>query len=213
MAKGILGRKLGMTQVFDEKGSLTPVTVIEAGPCTIVQKKTVTSDGYVALQLGFGTKRERLFNKPAVGHFKKVGATPVRYLKEIRLNEGDELAQLEAGQQVTAVMFSDGELVDVTGVSKGKGFAGVIKRHGMHRGPMTHGSMYHRRPGSLGATDPQRVFKGRRLPGRHGGLRRTIPALRVVRVDADRNLLLIRGSVPGPKGALLLVRSSYKQPS
>lgn len=212
MSKGILGRKLGMTQIFDDGGNLVPVTVIEAGPCQVVQKKTVEKDGYVALQLGFGAKRERLVNKPMAGHFKKAGVAPVRWVREIRLTDGAPMAELEAGQTVTADVFNSGELVDVTGITKGKGFAGVIKRHGFQRGPMTHGSMYHRRTGSLGATDPQRVFKGRRLPGRAGGDRRTVKALRVVRVDADKNLLLVRGSVPGPKGALLVIKSSHKQP-
>lgn len=207
MPKGILGKKLGMTEVFDADGRVTPVTVIEAGPCTVVQRKTTENDGYEAIQLGFGEKRENLFNRPLKGHFKRANVKPTRYLRELRVESGSEY---EAGQKITVEIFSAGDVVDVTGTSKGKGFAGVVKRYGFNRGPMSHGSMYHRRVGSLGATDPQRVFKGRRMPGRLGGDRVTVQGLEVVRVDADRNLLLVKGSVPGPKGSLVIVKESVK---
>lgn len=211
MAKGILGKKLGMTQIFNEEGSLIPVTVIEAGPCTVVQKKTTESDGYNSVQLGFGEKRERLFNKPLKGHFAKVNIQPKRYLKEIRVEEKDELAALSVGDQVKADIFSEGEKVDVTGITKGKGYQGPIKRHGFHRGPMSHGSKYHRGIGSLGSVDPARVFKGRKMAGRMGGNRRTIQALEIVKVDLERNLLLIKGAVPGVKGSLVMVHNTVKQ--
>jgi large subunit ribosomal protein L3 len=163
MPKGILGKKIGMTQVFTEKGLAIPVTVIEAGPCVVVQKKTVESDGYQAIQLGFGEKRERLFNKPIKGHYAKNNIRPRRYLREIRVEDVDAY---QVGQEIKADIFAAGEKVDVVGTSKGKGFAGGIKRHGFHRGPMSHGSKYHRGAGSLGAKGPARVFKGRKLPGR-----------------------------------------------
>lgn len=210
MAKGILGKKLGMTQIFSEEGSLIPVTVIEAGPCTVVQKKTVETDGYNAVQLGFGEKRERLFNKPVRGHFDKANVKPLRFLKEIRVGDGQEFAGLNVGDQVGVDVFSEGDKVDVTGTTKGKGFQGAIKRHGFHRGPMAHGSHYHRSPGSLGSIDPMRVFKGRKLPGRMGGNRRTTQNLEVVKVDKERNLLLIRGAVPGAKGSLVMVKDAVK---
>ncbi len=210
MAKGILGKKLGMTQIFSEDGALVPVTVIEAGPCTVVQKKTVDSDGYNAVQLGFGEKRERLFNKPAKGHFAKAGLKPRRYLREFRVNDNDELAQGNVGDEIKAAIFAAGDKVDVTGTSRGKGFAGPIKRHGFSRGPMSHGSHYHRGPGSLGSIDPMRVFKGKKMAGRKGNERKTIQGLEVVKVDTDRNLLLIKGSVPGAKGTLVVVRESVK---
>ncbi len=210
MAKGILGKKLGMTQIFSEDGALVPVTVIEAGPCTVVQKKTVDSDGYNAVQLGFGEKRERLFNKPTKGHFAKAGSGPRRYLREFRVNDDDELAKGSVGDEIDAAIFAAGDKVDVTGTSRGKGFAGPIKRHGYSRGPMTHGSHYHRGPGSLGAVDAARVFKGKKMAGRKGNQRKTIQGLEVVKVDTDRNLMLIKGSVPGAKGTLVVVRESVK---
>ena len=207
MAKGILGKKLGMTQIFTEEGKVIPVTVIEAGPCVIVQKKTVETDGYNAIQVSFGEKRENLINKPLKGHYGKANVKTARYLKEFRV---EDIEQYEVGQQISADLFAAGEFVDVVGTSKGKGFAGGIKRHGFHRGPMAHGSKYHRRPGSLGAKGPARVFKGRKLPGRHGGERTTVQNLEVVKVDLDRNLLVIKGAVPGPKNSLLFVNSSVK---
>ncbi len=210
MAKGILGKKLGMTQIFNEQGALVPVTVIEAGPCTVVQKKTVETDNYNAVQLGFGEKRERLFNKPQKGHFAKANVTPTRYLREFRVAENDDFADLNVGDVVKVDIFQEGEKVDVTGTSRGKGFQGVIKRHNFGRGPMSHGSRYHRRVGSLGAVDPARVFKGRKLPGRMGGKRTTIQGLEVVKVDLERNILLVKGSVPGAKGTLVIVKESKK---
>ncbi|MFO7172005.1 MAG: 50S ribosomal protein L3 [Bacillota bacterium] len=207
MKKGILGRKLGMTQVFDEEGRVIPVTVIEAGPCVVVQKKTVETDGYTAIQIGFGDIKEKHLNKPLKGHFQKAGVAPKRYLRELRLESVDGY---NVGDEIKVDIFSPGELVDVTGTSKGKGFAGGIKRWGLRRGPMSHGSKYHRRPGSLGFRRAGRVPKGRRLPGRMGGERVTILGLKVVRVDAERNLLLVKGSVPGNKGSLLIIRDSVK---
>ncbi|MFZ3172945.1 MAG: 50S ribosomal protein L3 [Carboxydocellales bacterium] len=207
MVKGILGKKLGMTQLFTEEGKVVPVTVIEAGPCVVVQKKTAETDGYNAIQVGFGEIREKLVNKPTKGHFGKGGVRPLRYVKEFRIENVDDY---QLGQEITAEVFAAGESVDVAGTSKGKGFAGGIKRHGFHRGPMAHGSKYHRRPGSLGAKGPARVFKGRKLPGRMGGERVTVQNLEVIRVDKERNLLLIKGAVPGPKNGLLIVKNSIK---
>jgi large subunit ribosomal protein L3 len=196
-----------MTQVFTDQGLAVPVTVIEAGPCYIVQKKMVESDGYSSIQVGFGEKREKLFNKPLKGHFSKAGVKPLRFLRELKLENADNY---QVGQEIKVDIFSPGEKVDVVGTSKGRGFAGGIKRHGFHRGPMAHGSKYHRRPGSLGAKGPARVFKGRRLPGHHGAKRVTVQNLEVVRVDAGRNLLAVRGAVPGPQGGLLVIRDSVK---
>ena len=207
MAKGILGRKLGMTQVFDERGHVVPVTVIEAGPCVVVQKKTLENDGYSAIQVGFGSMRESLANKPLRGHFQKAGIRPLRFLREFRV---DNVESYEVGQQIKVDIFAPGEKVDVTGTSKGKGFAGGIKRHGFQRGPMKHGSKYHRRPGSLAAKGPARVFKGRRLPGHMGVERVTVQNLEVVRVDPERNLLVLRGAVPGPRRSLVMIRSAVK---
>jgi large subunit ribosomal protein L3 len=210
MAKGILGKKLGMTQIFSAEGLLIPVTVIEAGPCTVVQKKTTDNDNYLAVQLGFGDRRERLFNKPEKGHFAKANVKPRRYLREIRFTADDDFANLNVGDTVDVGIFTEGEKVDVTGTSKGKGFQGSIKRHNQGRGPMSHGSRYHRGVGSLNAVDPARVFKGRKLPGRMGGERVTTQNLEIVKVDQDRNLLLIKGSVPGVKGSLVIVRNAVK---
>ncbi|HHT42980.1 MAG TPA: 50S ribosomal protein L3 [Firmicutes bacterium] len=210
MAKGILGKKLGMTQIFNADGLLIPVTVIEAGPCTVVQKKTLENDKYLAVQLGFGERRERLFNKPEAGHFAKAQVKPRRYLREIRFQANDDFANLNVGDSVDVSIFSEGEKVDVTSTSKGKGFQGSIKRHNQSRGRMSHGSKYHRRVGSLGSVGPARVFKGRKLPGRMGGDRVTIQNLEVVKVDPDRNLLLVKGSVPGVKGSLVIIRDAVK---
>ncbi len=210
MPKGVFGRKIGMTQVFDEAGRLVPVTVVEVGPCHVVQKKDVETDGYQAIQVGVGEKKAKAVNKPLKGHFAKAGVEPRRHLKELRVEDSPEFQALEVGAELRADLFGAGDYVDVTGTSKGKGFAGVIKRWNFHRGPMEHGSMYHRRVGSLGATDPARVFKGRKLPGRMGGVRRTVQGLRVVKVDAERNLLLIEGSVPGIKGSLVEIRETVK---
>ncbi len=207
MPKGILGKKIGMTQIFDETGVAIPVTVIEAGPCPVVQAKTEQTDGYTAMQLGFGEASERRLSKPVKGHFTKAGVKPVRWVREVRCAP-EELR--EVGSVITADLFKPGDAVDVTGLSKGKGFAGVIKRWKFNRGPMSHGSMYHRRTGSLGATDPARVFKNRRMPGRMGHERVTAQNLKVVKVDPEQNLILVRGAVPGVKGSLVIVKESVK---
>ncbi|HOH10178.1 MAG TPA: 50S ribosomal protein L3, partial [Bacillota bacterium] len=203
MAKAILGKKLGMTQIFATDGKVTPVTVIEAGPCVVVQRKTEAHDGYEAIQVGFGQKRERLFTKAEKGHFAKANIKPMRYLREFRVESSEAFT---LGQEIKADLFTIGDKVDVTGKSRGKGFAGVIKRHNFNRGAMSHGSMYHRRVGSLGATDPARVFKGRKMPGRMGGERVTIQGLTVAGVDIDRNLILVRGAIPGTRGGLVVVK-------
>lgn len=207
MRKGILGKKIGMTQVFDETGRAIPVTVIQAGPCVVIRKKETAIDGYDAVQVGFEPVKEGKVNKPLLGYFNKAGVTPFRYIREFRL---ENPAEYQIGQEIKADVFSPGEKVDVTGISKGKGFAGGIKRHGFHRGPMEHGSKYHRRPGSLAAKGPARVFKGRRLPGHLGAERVTVQGLEVVRNDPERNLLLIKGSVPGPRHGLLVIKNSVK---
>ncbi|MGG3561325.1 50S ribosomal protein L3 [Neobacillus rhizosphaerae] len=207
MTKGILGRKIGMTQVFAENGNLIPVTVVEVAPNVVLQKKSVDSDGYVAVQVGFEDKREKLANKPEKGHVAKANTAPKRFIREFR---GDDLAGYEVGQEVKVDIFAAGDIVDVTGISKGKGFQGVIKRHGQSRGPMAHGSRYHRRPGSMGPVAPNRVFKGKLLPGRMGGDQITVQNLEVVKVDVERNLLLIKGNVPGAKKALLKIKGAVK---
>ena len=208
MKKGLIGKKIGMTQIFDEAGKVIPVTVIEAGPCAVTQVKTEETDGYTAVQLGFGDVKEKKLTKPAKGHFTKVNVTPKKHLREFRL---DTVEGLTVGQELKADVFAAGDKLDIQGTSKGKGFQGVIKRHGQHRGPMGHGSMYHRRPGSMGSTStPGRVFKGKKLPGHMGKVTVTIQNLDVVRVDTDKNVLLVKGSVPGPKGAILKVKSTVK---
>lgn len=208
MKKAILGKKIGMTQIFTEDGNLVPVTVIEAGPCPVVQKKTVEVDGYSAVQLGFADKKEKRSNKPEKGHFAKAGVPVKKYLKEFKLDGADEM---NVGDVLDVTQFADGDVLDVTGTSKGHGYAGTIKRWGTHRGPMTHGSHYHRGPGSLGAcSDPSRVFKGKKMPGHFGVDKVTIQNLDLVKVDAERNLLLVKGSVPGSKGGLLVVKNAVK---
>ncbi|ABS20478.1 50S ribosomal protein L3 [Bacillus cytotoxicus] len=207
MTKGILGRKIGMTQVFAENGELIPVTVIEATPNVVLQKKTTETDGYNAIQLGFEDKREKLANKPEQGHVAKASTAPKRFIREIRDADVDGL---EVGQEVKVEVFAAGETVDVTGISKGKGFQGAIKRHGQSRGPMSHGSRYHRRPGSMGPVAPNRVFKGKKLAGRMGGDQITIQNLEIVQVDVERNLLLIKGNVPGAKKSLVVVQGAVK---
>ena len=207
MSKGILGKKIGMTQIFTPEGRVVPVTVIEAGPCPVVQKKTVATDGYNAIQIGFSVLRESLSNKPRKGHFQKSSLKPMRYLREFRISD---VESFEIGQEVKVDLFTVGDKIDVVGTSKGKGFAGMIKRHNASRGPMAHGSKYHRRTGSLGAKGPARVFKGRKLPGRMGGERVTIQNLEVVRVDPDKNLILIKGAVPGANKSLLILKPSVK---
>ena len=208
MNKGLIGKKVGMTQIFDEKGRVVPVTAIEAGPCVVAQVKTKETDGYQAIQLGFGEVKEKKVNKPEKGHFTKVNLAPRKHLREFRL---DTIEGIKVGDELKADVFSVGDKVDVQGTSKGKGFQGVIKRHGQSRGPMAHGSMYHRRPGSMGATStPGRVFKGKKLPGHMGVQTVTIQNLEVVKVDLDKNVILVKGSVPGVKGAILKIKSSVK---
>ena len=206
--KAIIGRKVGMTQIFDEKGLVIPVTVIEAGPCNVVQVKTVETDGYDAVQLGFGEVKEYKVNKPDMGHFKKANVTAQKHLREFRVKD---MSEVKVGDVVKVDSFSEGDIVDIQGTSKGHGFQGVIKRHGQSRGPMGHGSMYHRRPGSMGPTStPGRVFPGKKLPGHMGVETVTIQNLEVVKVDLDKNAILVKGSVPGAKGAILKIKSSVK---
>ena len=208
MKKGLIGKKIGMTQIFDENGLVIPVTVIEAGPCVVAQVKTSETDGYNAVQLGFGDVKAKHVNKPEMGHFAKSKLDPKKHLREFRL---DDISSFKVGDEVKADIFAAGEKVDIQGTSKGKGFQGVIKRHGQSRGPMGHGSMYHRRPGSMGPTStPGRVFKGKKLPGHMGSQTITIQNLEVVRVDLDKNVILVKGSVPGAKGAILKLKTSVK---
>ena len=208
MNKGIIGRKVGMTQIFDENGNVIPVTVIEAGLWLVVQAQTVETDDYNEVQLGFWEVKEKKVNKPEKGHFTKVKVTPVKHLREFRLAD---VSNVKPGDEIKADIFQAGEAVDIQGTTKGKGFQGVIKRHGQHRGPMGHGSMYHRRPGSMGPTStPGRVFKGKKLPGHMGVDTVTIQNLKVVRVDMDKNVILVKGSVPGNKGAILKIKDAYK---
>lgn len=209
MAKGILGRKLGMTQIFNEEGHLVPVSVIDVSNNVVIQQKTVETDGYVATQIGFEDKRQSLSNKPEVGHVAKANTAPKRFIKEIRFDRTlNELADLAVGSQVNAEIFEVGEFVDVTGTSKGKGFAGAIKRHNQARGPMTHGSRYHRGPGSMGAVKGN--LKGKKLPGQMGNETKTIQNLEIIAVDTERQLLLVKGSIPGPRKGLLVVRTAIK---
>ena len=208
MKKAILGKKIGMTQFFRADGTMIPVTVIEAGPCPVVQKKTVANEGYDSVQLGFAELRDKLANKPRKGHFAKANLKAMRYLREFRL---EDAASYEIGQIVKADVFAEGDKVDISGTSKGHGFQGVVKRHHQGRGRMTHGSHFHRAPGSMSAcSDPSRVFKTKNLPGHMGSEHVTVQNLEVVRVDAERNLLLIKGAVPGAKGSLVTVRSTVK---
>jgi large subunit ribosomal protein L3 len=208
--EGLIGRKVGMTQVFGDDGSHVPVTVIEAGPCTVIGIRSKATHGYDALQLGFGAKKKNV-SKPAAGHFKKAGVAPMRVLREIRLEKTEKLQGFEVGQTLTVDMFSPGELVDVVGITKGKGFQGGVKRHGWLGGEATHGSMFHRAPGSIGASsDPSRVWPGHRLPGRMGGQQRTVLNVSVARVMPEQNLVLVRGAVPGANGSLVMIRKSVK---
>ena len=208
MNKTIIGKKVGMTQIFDDKGLVVPVTVIEAGPCTVTQVKTVETDGYNSIQLGYGEVKEKHVNKPLKGHFTKSKLALKKHLREFRV---ENVGEAKVGDEIKADVFEQGDKIDVQGITKGKGFQGVIKRHGQHRGPMGHGSMYHRRPGSMGPTStPGRVFKGKKLPGHMGVQTVTIQNLDVVRVDMDKNVILVKGSVPGPKGAILKIKKSVK---
>ena len=208
--KTLIGRKVGMTQIFDEKGLVIPVTVIEAGPCSVVQIKTVETDGYDAVQLGFGEVKEYKVNKPEKGHFKKASVKAQKHLREFRACP-ECLADVKVGDEIKVDTFSVGDKVDIQGITKGKGFQGVIKRHGQSRGPMGHGSMYHRRPGSMGSTStPGRVFKGKKLPGHMGVDKVTVQNLEIVKVDLDKNAILIKGSVPGNKGSILKIKNAVK---
>ena len=208
MNKGIIGKKIGMTQIFDEKGNVIPVTVIETAGNVVAQVKTVETDGYNAIQLGYGEIKDKHINKPEAGHFAKAKLANKKHLREFRM---DSVEEYKVGDEVKADIFTAGEKIDVQGTSKGKGFQGVIKRHGQSRGPMGHGSMYHRRPGSMGSTStPGRVFKGKKLPGHMGNVTVTIQNLKVVRVDLDKNCILVKGSVPGNKGAILKIKDATK---
>lgn len=206
-SKMLMGKKVGMTQVFNEAGKIVPVTVIEAGPCLVSQVKTAATDGYDAVQIGFGTIKPVNLVKPQAGHFAKAGIAPCRYLREMRTTDVD---QFQAGQELKVDLFEQGEKVDISGISKGKGFAGTIKRWNFQRGPMGHGSKNHRRPASAGAKGPARVFKGKKSPGRMGGEKVTIQNLEIVKVDVERNMLLVKGAVPGPKHGLLIIKSAVK---
>lgn len=207
ISKAILARKIGMTQIFNDKGEALPVTVVEAGPCLVVQKKTVENDGYSALKVGFGDVKEGRLTKPQLGQFKKNQLKPKKYLKEFKMQDAEKY---KVGDEIKVDIFQPGDRIDVVGISKGKGYAGGVKRWNFNRGPMSHGSMYHRRPGAGGATDPARVFKGKKMAGHLGVERVTVHNLEIVRVDSDRNLLLIKGSVPGPKKALLFIKNTVK---
>jgi len=205
---GILGKKLGMTQIFTEDGIMVPVTVVEAGPMVVTQLKTLENDGYQAVQVGFGETKEKSLNKPQKGHFAKAGVGLKKFVREFR---SDEVADYTLAQELNVTMFEVGAKVDVTGTSKGKGFQGPIKRHNQSRGPMSHGSRYHRGPGSMGAaSDPSRVFKGKKLAGHMGAVTRTIQNLEIIRIDADKNLILIKGAIPGPKKGLVVVKKAIK---
>ena len=208
MKKAILATKVGMTQIFNEDGVLTPVTVLQAGPCVVTQVKTAENDGYSAVQVGFVDKREKLVNKPLKGHFEKAGVSYKRYVRELKLEDAESYT---LAQEIKADIFEAGDKVDATAISKGKGFQGAIKRHGQHRGPMKHGSKFHRHQGSNGAcSDPSKVFKGKGMPGQMGHKRVTVQNLEIVRVDAENNLLLVKGAVPGPRKSLVTIKETVK---
>jgi len=208
MKKAILATKVGMTQIFNEDGVLTPVTVLTAGPCVVTQVKTVENDGYSAVQVGFVDKREKLVNKPLKGHFDKAGVSYKRFVREFRFENSEEYSN---GDEIKADVFAAGDKVDATAIAKGKGFQGAIKRHGQSRGPMAHGSKYHRHAGSNGAcSSPSKVFKGKKMPGHMGGKKVTTQNLEVVRVDVENNIILVKGAVPGPKKALVTIKESVK---
>ena len=208
MKKAILATKVGMTQIFNDEGVLTPVTVLQAGPCVVTQVKTVENDGYKAVQVGFVDKREKLVSKPVKGHFDKAGVSYKRFVREFRFENAEGYA---VGDEIKADIFAAGDKIDATAISKGKGFQGAIKRHGQSRGPMAHGSKFHRHQGSNGAcSDPSKVFKGKGMPGHMGSKRITIQNLEVVRIDAENNLILVKGAVPGPKKALVTLKETVK---
>ncbi len=206
MAKGILARKVGMTQIFTERGTVVPVTVLESDSCHVVQRKTTAAEGYEALQIGFGEQSSKRVNKPLTGHYKRAGVRPLRKLVELR-----DAGEAALGTRLSVEMFTEGQLVDITGTSQGKGFAGTVKRHGFSRGPVSHGSMNTRQPGSIGSVDAARTFRGIKMSGHYGHVRRTVRHLEVVRVDGERNLLLIKGSVPGHKNGVVLIRPSDRE--
>lgn len=208
MKKGIVGRKIGMTQIFDQDGRVIPVTVVEAGPNVVLQKKTMETDGYNSIKVGFGDIREKLVNKPVKGQFAKAGLKLRRFIKELRL---DDVSTFEVGSELKADVFAAGDKIDVIGTSKGKGFAGPVKRHNFATGPVTHGSKYHRGVGSMGASsDPSRTFKGKKMAGHMGFVKTTVQNLEVVRIDTERNLILIKGGIPGPKKSLVIIKDSTK---
>ena len=209
MQKAIIGKKVGMTQIFDESGKVIPVTVVEAGPCVVTQKKTVETDGYVAVQLGFGDVAEKKLSKPEAGHLKKAGEAVKKYLKEFRF---DDMSSYNLGDVLKADVFAEGDSVDITGISKGKGYAGTIKRFGAHRSPMSHGAgPMHRHQGSMGScSDPSRVFKGKIMPGHMGAEQVTVQNLDVVKVDPEMNMIAVRGAVPGPKGGIVFLKNTVK---
>ncbi len=208
MQKAILATKVGMTQIFNENGVLTPVTVLQAGPCVVTQIKTVENDGYKAVQVGYGEIREKLVNKPKKGHFAKAGVANKRYLKEFKFDNSEEYA---VGQEIKADIFAEGDKIDATAKSKGKGFQGAIKRHNQSRGPMAHGSKFHRHAGSNGAcSDPSKVFKGKHMPGHMGAVRVTTQNLEIVRIDVENNLILVKGAIPGPKKSTVMLKESVK---
>lgn len=207
MAKGILGRKIGMTQIFSAQGDLIPVTIVQAEPNVVLQVKTVETDGYNAVQLGFADAKEKNSSKAQIKHAQKANTNPKRFIKEIA---GDEMLVFKAGQEVKVNIFTEGEIVDVTGTSKGKGYAGVIKRHNFHRGPMAHGSGYHRGTGSMGSIDSARIFKNKEMPGRLGGEQVTIQNLQIVKVDVEKNIILVRGNVPGAKKSYVMISNASK---
>ena len=208
MKKAILTTKVGMTQIFNEDGVLTPVTVLQAGPCVVTQVKTEENDGYSAVQVGFVDKKEKGINKPQKGHFDKAGVAPKRFVREFRFENAEEYT---VGQEIKADIFAAGDKIDATATSKGKGYAGGIKRHGLKSGPSAHGSKYHRHAGSNGmASDPRKVFKGKKMPGQMGAERVTIQNLEIVKVDADQNIILVKGAVPGPKKSLVMLKESVK---
>ncbi len=210
MAIGMLGRKIGMTETFEKDGKLTPVTIIEAGPCLVLQLKVLGLDGYRAVQLGFGEKKESRTKRPLLGHFKKAGVKPKRFIKEIRISDKDNY---KIGREIKVDIFKEGDFVDISGTTIGKGFQGGMKRWGWSGGPASHGSMTHRRPGSIGASAfPSRVFKGRHLPGRMGGNKRTVQKLKVTKVDLENNILMVKGAVPGHKNGYLVIRNTSKKP-
>lgn len=208
MKKAIMAKKVGMTQVFTDKGLLVPVTVLEAGPCVVIQKKTMENDGYEAVQVGFEDAKERLVNKPLKGHFDKANVTAKKYVTELRL---EDVSSLEVGAEIKADVFAAGDKVDVSGITKGKGYQSTIKRYNHHRGPMAHGSKSHRVTGSMGSSaTPSRVMKGKKMPGHMGSVNVTIQNLEIVRADAEKNILLVKGAVPGPKGSVLVIKDSVK---